>query len=562
MRSISLDEYRDRAPLRVGCLSQCFSAECTTEGVLDVVLVKQLLPALARDPEIAARWLSLAEENTRLQHPGCVQVLDFGLDHGEAYVVLDQVRGSSLRELLLAAQQSELWPSVEAVVALAQGALEALAHAHELGLAHLDLDPHALILQRDGSVVLTEFGMWQALPAANATRERFDKGRVAYLAPELAKSQPGDLRSDVFSLGVILYELLAKKRPFQGPTQLVTAMLIAEGKRQPLAEAAPDVPELLCDVVEVMLAVSPDERFQSAKAALGALVSSAQGDRAALRAWLERLDMRSGPRGISRPTPQAQDRVVSASAQPAPRETTALPVTRPSTPLAPSAAPALRAEPATPAPPPLLASQPPSLGGARDGASDDWLAPPPLLSPSSGVAQLPAALPAATEGQVRDGKTAFLERGALLGSTARPAESAPAAFAPLPSAPPAVARPVGAPSAPPPASLPPSFAPPVPVGFAPVREPFGAPAERAPEPPRPTPALSALPALPDMPPDASGRDAGWREPSKTVFQMKRFAKSATQRGDARAPTSVIVLLAVAFGFALVAGVVLLWRLSS
>jgi serine/threonine protein kinase len=252
MRSFPLAEYEQRVPIRIGSLSQCFAAQ---HAGGEEVLLKQLLPAFARVPAIASAWLECAEHNSRLDHPGCSRVLEWGEALGESYLTLPMAAAVPLRELLQAATKAALWPSLEAVVAIAEGALSALAHAHaEFGLSHLDLDPHALLLRKDGSVLLTEFGMWRALPAEAATRERFDRGRVAYLCPELTKSLAGDARSDVFSLGAILYELISKERPFHGATQLVTAMAIAEGRRRPLRELAPQAPELLCDIVETMLA--------------------------------------------------------------------------------------------------------------------------------------------------------------------------------------------------------------------------------------------------------------------------------------------------------------------
>lgn len=586
MRSFPLDDYGNRAPLRVGCLSQCFSAECTTEGVTEPVLLKQLLPALLREGDTAASWLAIAQQNTALQHPGCTTVLDFGMANGEAYVAFELLPGTSLRQLLLGAQQTDIWPSTEAVVAIAQGVLETLCHGQEAGLAHLDLDPHSVILSRDGRVVVTEFGMWRALPSAIATRERFDKGRVAYLAPELVKGQEADGRADVFSLGVILYELLGKKRPFHGPTQLVTAMLIAEGKRAPLRELAPELPEVLCDIVETMLAVSPDERFQSPRAALGALSATCVPSRPAIGEWLERLSLRAGPSaGIAQSTgggPARLRRAPAPGSEPAQpvaavRDTVSLPVR--SAPFGVPASPPVfgALEPHPLAPPPLLvpgahadvvhpsegAVRPGAAAATRDPAANDWLAPPPLLAPAGaarGISSLPVGPGPDHSVQVRDGRTAFLNRNELpiaQGSVERTERGVQPALA---SMPPLVAANLAQPSAvsdvapPPPSSVAPlaDYRPPSTPLVAPAFQDFGSPAPAR-------PVMPSLQSLPDLN-DAPASDQRWHEPSKTVFQMKRFAKSATRRGDASAPLYVKVLLAMAFGFALVAGAVLLWRL--
>src|SRR5690606_6572685 len=141
----------------------------------------------------------------------------------------------------------------------------------QAGLSHLDLCPQSVLLRDDASVVVTEFGMWESLDAAEAARRRFDLGRVHYLSPELARSLAGDARSDVFSVGAMLYELLAGERPFQARTQLLVAIAIAEGKRKSLREVDASFPEGLVDIVDSMLALDPDERFQSARAARNAL---------------------------------------------------------------------------------------------------------------------------------------------------------------------------------------------------------------------------------------------------------------------------------------------------
>jgi Protein kinase domain len=610
MRSFPLDEYEQRVPIRIGSLSQCFAAQ-TAAG--EEVLLKQLLPAFARVPSVASAWLARAEENSRLDHPGCTKVLDWGEALGESYLTLPVVAAVSLRELLSAAAKAGVWPSAEAVIAVAVGALSALAHAHaECALLHLDLDPHSVLLRKDGTVLLTEFGMWRALPAEAATRERFDRGRVAYLCPELTKSLDGDARSDVFSLGAILYELIGRERPFHGATQLVTAMAIAEGRRRALRELAPQAPEVLCDIVETMLGQLPEERFQTAQAALGALSSCCQPDPAALVDWLERLELRAGPQAgfarAPRRAPTAPATQVAAARGAAPG------AGRPEDALAGAAPPLLgaAASSASPLPPPLLVPPAPlaaSAARAPDVApADDWLAPPPLLAPGRAPAAFDAGPHASAAGAagasaagaagptVRDGRTAFLDTGAARDALARsntlspPDPVSPAAPRPPDPVFPPAARPAAAArlanpqtdAAPRPPALIGAPVPPARLGemvtrdtpiasTAPPARPLalGTPSLAG----TPKPLLGALPpvslppkplvsSLPPLEHDAPhGREKrGWQEPSKTVFQVRAFAKHATRRSDARSPLLVIVLLSVAFGFAVVAGGALLWRL--
>jgi hypothetical protein len=628
MRSFPLAEYEQRVPIRIGSLSQCFAAQ---HAGREEVLLKQLLPAFARVPAIASAWLECAEQNSRLDHPGCSRVLEWGEALGESYLTLPMAAAAPLRELLQAATKAALWPSLEAVVAIAEGALSALAHAHaEFGMAHLDLDPHAVLLRKDGSVLLTEFGMWRALPAEAATRERFDRGRVAYLCPELTKSLAGDARSDVFSLGAILYELISKERPFHGATQLVTAMAIAEGRRRPLRELAPQAPEMLCDIVETMLAQKPEERFQSAQAVLGAFSSCCQADPAALVEWLESLERRAGPQaGFARARRPAPPSAAAQIASAAERSAAAAGSWQEEAGAASAllgAAPGATEGLPSPLPPPLLSPSALVPAGVAAGAAagmatgaarapdvaapDDWLAPPPLLSPGRPPAPLEAparsapgaaaAHPAAPE--VRDGRTAFLDTGAARAAQARLRSEVRAPESRLPPAPrapvsigslvpparlgdlvtrdaPAVAgggsqRPLslGAP----PGGMPPLVAPPLAVAAKPllgappggslplVAPPLAVAAKpllgALPAPSMPEgPLVSSLPPLEHHAAHATDKRS-WQEPSRTVFQVKAFAKQPTRRRDARAPLLVIVLLSVAFGFAVVAGGALLWRL--
>jgi serine/threonine-protein kinase len=270
MRAFSLEDYGARTPLYVGGMSQSFDARRSTDGAR--VRIRQLLARFSTDHSTPARWLERIERHAALDHPGAVRIFDWGVSEGEAYAAVEAVDGLDLRRLLAYVRQADGKLSPSASVYLLRGLLAVVADAQEQGLAaHLDLDPRSVLLRPDASLTLTEFAMWEALPAAEAARRRFDRGRVHYLAPELARSLPGDARSDVFSAGAILFELLTGERPFVARTHLLVAMAIAEGKRSPIHELGLSLPDGLTEIVETMLARLPEERFQSARAALHAL---------------------------------------------------------------------------------------------------------------------------------------------------------------------------------------------------------------------------------------------------------------------------------------------------
>jgi serine/threonine-protein kinase len=269
--TFSLASYTHREPLRVGALTQSFLASHPAHA--ERVVLKQLLPAFATNAETRERWLSLAAANLAPSAPSAFSVLESGECDGAAYLAVEHVQGVGLDMLLRRQRGTPVEVSI--AVRIGTAILEQLVNAQQRGLsfAHLDVAPHSVIVRDDGSVVLTEHGLWNCLSSADAARLRFDKGRVPYLPPELAKSLAGDSRSDVFSTAAILFELLAGTRAFVGNTQLILALAIAEGKRKTLHELRPEVPEHVRHVVEAMLAHSPDERFQSARAALNALTS-------------------------------------------------------------------------------------------------------------------------------------------------------------------------------------------------------------------------------------------------------------------------------------------------
>lgn len=248
----------------------------------DARVIKQLAPSVSLDRAVTARWLQVAAQNAELQHPACTQVEDWGVHDGAAYVVSKAASGVPLRVMLESVAASGARLAAELVAPIGIMILDALDYAlqREPALLHLDLDLEGITVRSDGAVVLPEFALWSVLPPADVARCRFDSGRVQYCSPELVQSRRGDCRSDVFSVGAVLYQLLTGELPFAGTTHLVMAMAIADGKRDAVHERAPDAPEGLCDILEAMLATSAAERFQSPAAAANALrcIVRAQGD--------------------------------------------------------------------------------------------------------------------------------------------------------------------------------------------------------------------------------------------------------------------------------------------
>ncbi len=550
VRTFPLASYSVLEALRVGGLTQSYLTRCVATHGHERAVLKQLLPSFSDDPSLTERWLHKAEQNAAVSHPGCARVLDWGRCNGEAYLAVEYVEGVGLKHILRALRGAGERLPLSVAVYVARSALDALAHGHDLlpPLPHLDVSPYSLIVKPAGALSLTEFGMWDALGPADVARLRFDRGRVNYVSPEQAKSQPAGARSDVFSLGMVLHEMLVGHLPFAGATQLVVAMAIAENKRKPLRELAPSLPQDLCEVVEHLLAHKPEERFQTARAALNALTAVGPVDPSA-PVLLAEIAARTAHAGKS-------------SAPPTPEK------------------PPLPVQPAPSAPSPRGWASPAPLPRAEDERrTEQWdlsamrVAVPASVTPPASVAP-PSMTPPGASGRSPGPVPPPLLLDAHVGfgaaappDSAHPLRSSPVPPAMLPVSAPVLAVPApvlaapapspdgaSSPVQPPPASAKPS----TPVG---VVAPATAPSPLATSDGKPGYLSASTPpdAAPALAMPRTG-DGGWQEPSKTLFQMKSYAKGATARGTSKTPLWLAVVLATIFGFAAVAGGYLALRL--
>jgi eukaryotic-like serine/threonine-protein kinase len=227
------------------------------------VALKLLPPSFAADEERRRRFLREARAAAAVSHPNLVTVYDVGEHEGRAYIAMEYLRGRSLRE-----QLSERPLSIDEAIDLARQVLAGLAHAHAAGLLHRDLKPENVLVDRDGRVRLVDFGLAKLDsdidgPGDNSTRDGLVMGTPGYMSPEQARGQAVDARSDIFSFGVLLYEMLTRKRPFTGPTRadVVTSLLRDAPPRVDVTR--PEVGIALGDLVHRCLAKAPDDRFPS-----------------------------------------------------------------------------------------------------------------------------------------------------------------------------------------------------------------------------------------------------------------------------------------------------------
>ncbi len=230
------------------------------------VAVKMLRPDMARDPTFQARFRREAQSAASLNHPSIVAVYDTGEDdfagNPVPYIVMEYVEGSTLRELL--ASGSRLVP--ERALEIVDGILAALAYSHQRGIVHRDIKPANVMLNRNGEVKVMDFGIARAMSdgASTMTQTSAVIGTAQYLSPEQARGEQVDARSDIYSTGCLLYELLAGRPPFVGDSPVSVAYQHVREEPVPPSHIDPDVPAAADAIVLRALTKDREERYQTA----------------------------------------------------------------------------------------------------------------------------------------------------------------------------------------------------------------------------------------------------------------------------------------------------------
>jgi eukaryotic-like serine/threonine-protein kinase len=232
------------------------------------VALKVLHDDVARDPDRLKRFELEARAVASLNHPHILTVHDVGSDDGTPYVVSELLEGESLREVL-----SRRSPTQRQVLAWAVQTAQGLAAAHRKGIVHRDLKPENLFLTTDGRIKILDFGLAKQTAASldsaeltesSPTRPGVVMGTVAYMSPEQVQARPVDARSDLFSFGVVLYELLGRKHPFRRETVAATVGSILQETPPPLVSLDPTIPRAVDGIVRRCLEKSREERSQGA----------------------------------------------------------------------------------------------------------------------------------------------------------------------------------------------------------------------------------------------------------------------------------------------------------
>ena len=237
------------------------------------IAVKLLRPEYGRDPDFGSRFRQEAQNAASLNHPSIVAVHDYGQDVAGPFIVMELVEGEDLASIIR--RQGALPPRQAArIVAETARALEA---AHARGIVHRDVKPGNVMIARDGRVKVTDFGIARAVAEAQMTLPGTTLGSVHYFSPEQARGEPATASSDVFALGIVLYELLTGHRPWEGDTAAAVAMARLAGPVPDPSTRRAGIPTELVAITRRALAMEPGDRWASAGAFGGALEAFLSG---------------------------------------------------------------------------------------------------------------------------------------------------------------------------------------------------------------------------------------------------------------------------------------------
>jgi serine/threonine protein kinase/tetratricopeptide (TPR) repeat protein len=254
---MTVSHYKIERKIGAGGMGEVFLAQDTQLN--RNVALKFLPPEYTSDPEIKSRFMREAQAAAALNHPNRITVYEVAEHQNRSYIVMEFVEGESLKELI-AKRDLRISELIDIAMQISQG----LAKAHEAGIIHRDVKPQNVLIDKDGRARIVDFGLAKLKGDMKLTQSGSALGTLSYISPEQAQGEKADRRSDIFSLGVILYEMITGRLPFQGEHQAAILNSIANEQPQPLARYNNRVSQELQRIVSKALSKDKAERYQHA----------------------------------------------------------------------------------------------------------------------------------------------------------------------------------------------------------------------------------------------------------------------------------------------------------
>jgi len=314
-----LGKYQLLRKLATGGMAEVFLAK--TDGPMGfekMLVIKRILPHLAEDPRFVEMFLGEAKLAARLNHPNLVQLFDFGEAEGSYFIAMEYIDGPTLRLLLARSRDLRSPLSLTLAARIVSSAAEGLAYAHDyrdpvtdepLHLIHRDVSPDNILLSRSGAVKLVDFGIAKARGQSHHTQAGTVKGKVAYMAPEQLRGEPLDRRVDLYSLGVVLYELCTGRMPFEANSDASMVRSVLYDAAIPAVKRVPTLPRTLQSILERLLVKDRNSRYPDCRALHADLEAFIQSTREATNGFaLSRLVAHLAPPPPLQPVQPASPR--------------------------------------------------------------------------------------------------------------------------------------------------------------------------------------------------------------------------------------------------------------
>src|SRR5450631_454872 len=270
----SQQRYRVVEKLESGGMAEVFRAESEgLQGFKKQVAIKRVLPHLSEKKKFISMFLDEARLSAHLSHSNCVQVFDIGVGDNAYFIVMEFVDGANLKSIAETLKKQGHEFPVAAAVYIATQICNGLSYAHELKdpqgtdlhIVHRDMSPPNVLVTKFGEVKIVDFGLAKANSQLEKSEPGIIKGKFSYLSPEAAMGQDVDLRTDVFAVGIILWELLAGQRLFLGDTDFQTVKKVQGAVVPPISGINKKVPLELEKIINKSLARDPQQRYLTAR---------------------------------------------------------------------------------------------------------------------------------------------------------------------------------------------------------------------------------------------------------------------------------------------------------